>query len=133
MIIGIVSDSDERHRFYEGLLFSHTVLHYTPDEVLCGRLVSCDGFLLDAGLLSSKRKKLRKLLKRMGSTDVSAFISCETSHLCIVRHDPAGGLGFQCGRVAAAGSPEPGLAGERGTACMHTLVFQDTADDCAGL
>jgi len=133
MIIGIVSDSDERRRFYEGLLFSHTVLHFTPDEVLCGRSVSCDGFLLDAGLLSSKRKKLQKLLKRMGSTDVSAFISCEASHLCIVRHDPAGGLGFQCGRVAAASSPGPGIAGERGTACMHTLVFQDTSDDCAGL
>ena len=132
MIIGIVSDSDERRRFYEGLLFSHTVLHFTPDEVLCGRAVFCDGFLLDAGLLSSRRKKLQKLLKQLGSTDVSAFISCEASHLCIVRHDPAGGLGFQCGRVAAVSSPGSDLAGERGTACMHTLVFQDTSGDCAG-
>ena len=63
MIIGIVTGANQRRRFYEVLLPSHTLLYFTPDEILKGISAYCDGFLLDTGLLSGERRKLRQLLR----------------------------------------------------------------------
>lgn len=129
MIIGIVSASKDRHRFYEALLSSHTLLHFTPDEILRGAApVSCDGFLLDAGLLNGDRKKLQKLLSRMSNTEVSAFKAYEESHPCILRHNPASGLQFLCGRIAEAKLRGEGAASECDPDRIHTLVFQDVTE-----
>lgn len=130
MIIGIVSASNDRHRFYEALLSSHTLLHFTPDEVLSGAApVFCNGFLLDAGLLNSDRKKLQKLLSRMSNTEVSAFKASEESHPCILRHNPASGLQFQCGRIAEAKVRGVSAANRCGPDRINTLVFQDVTEN----
>ncbi|HUW50259.1 MAG TPA: hypothetical protein VMV75_04510 [Sulfuricella sp.] len=128
MIIGIVSASNEQHRFYEALLPSHTRLHFTPGEILSGISVSCDGFLLDAGLLNSDRRKLQKLLSRMSNMEVSAVIAREESHPCTLRHNPASGLKFQCGRIAAAKVREMGAVNRCDPERIHTLVFQDVTE-----
>lgn len=130
MIIGTVSASNGQRRFYEVLLSSHTLLHFTPDEILSGISVSCDGFLLDADILNSDRKKLQKLLSRMRGTEVSAFMACEESHPCILRSNSAGGLKLQCGRIAAVKARENEAGDRRGAGHMHTLIFQDDSDDC---
>jgi len=129
MIIGIVSASNEQHRFYEMLLSSHTLLHFTPDEILSGISVSCDGFLLDAGLLNSDRRKLQKLLSRMSNTEVSAFMAREESHPCTLRHNPASGLQFQCGRMAAAKVRGVNAVNRCDSERIHTLIYQDVAED----
>lgn len=128
MIIGIVSASNEQHSFYEALLPSHTLLHFTPDEILSGISASCDGFLLDAGLLDVDRRRLKKLLNRMRGTEVSAFMACEESRPCILRNNSVDGLKLQCGRIAAVKAH--GVNDRRGAGHVHTLIFQDDSDDC---
>ena len=136
MIIGIVSTANHRRRFYEVLLSSHTLLYFTPDEILRGIAAYCDGFLLDTGLLNGERRKLQKLLSRMPGTEVSGVMAGEESHPCVVQHDSAGGVKFQCGRMAAAmeREREQEMEREAESACtgssgrMHMLVFQDVSE-----
>lgn len=127
MIIGIVSSADRQRCFYKALLPSHTLLYFTPDEILKGISAYCDGFLLDAGLLNGERRKLQKLLSRMPGTELSACIAGEESHPCVLQHDSEGNVKFQCGRIAAAleRKAESGQATSPGR--THTLVFQDVS------
>ncbi|MDD5242099.1 MAG: hypothetical protein PHG47_10350 [Sulfuricella sp.] len=131
MIIGIVSTSNERHKFYKALLLSHTLLHFTPVEILSGRSVSCDGFLLDIELLSDDRRKFQKLLNRMRGTEVFAFMPGDESPPCVLRNNFADGLKLQCGRLAAIKEPGRVPVGRRGDKPIYTLIFQDDSDDYA--
>jgi len=130
MIIGIVSDSNERYRFYEALLSLHTLLHFTPGEILSGISASCDGFLLDVDLLNGDDKKLQELLSQMRGREVSAF---EEIHPCILRNNSVDGLKLQCGRVAAVRARENAATERRGSGHVHTLIFQDDSDDCVSV
>lgn len=128
MIIGIVSSASNRQRFYEMLLASHTLLYFTPDEILNGIPAYCDGFLLDAGLLNGEHRKLQKLLSRMPDIGVSAFMAGEESHPCIIHHNAGGGVQIQCGRLAAAKERGADPAGGCRAGRTHTLVFQDVSE-----
>lgn len=128
MIIGIITGANQRRRFYEVLLPSHTLLYFTPDEILKGISAYCDGFLLDTGLLSGERRKLRQLLSRMPGTEVSGVMAGKEHPPCVIHHDSAGGVKFQCGRIAIAREQEAESAAAGSSGCMHTLVFQDVSE-----
>lgn len=66
----------------------------------------------------------------MRGAEVSALMTCEESHPCILRNNSAGGLKLQCGRIAAVKARGNGAADRSGAGHMHTPIFHDDSDDC---